>query len=44
LAELGFECRALYLLGKQSTTWSTLLALFALAIFDIGSHFMPKLA
>jgi hypothetical protein len=30
-----------YLLGRHSTTWAILLALLALAIFEIGSCFMP---
>jgi hypothetical protein len=34
----GFELRALPLLGRCSTTWAMLPALFALVIFQIGSH------
>jgi hypothetical protein len=32
-----------HLLGRSSTAWATLLALFAL-ILEIGSHFLPRLA
>jgi hypothetical protein len=34
---LGFELRALGLLGRCSTTWATLPALFV-GIFEMGSH------
>jgi hypothetical protein len=34
---------ALCLLDKRATTWATLPALFVLIIFEIGSHFIPRL-
>jgi hypothetical protein len=37
---LGFEIRVSHLLGWQSVTS----AFFALAVLDIGSHFLPRLA
>jgi hypothetical protein len=40
----GVEFRVLHLLGRNSTTWTTLPAFFVFVIFDIGSCFMPKLA
>jgi hypothetical protein len=42
-AVLGIEL-ALCLLGRRSTTWASLPALFVLVIFEIGSHFIPRLA
>jgi hypothetical protein len=44
LTVLGIEVRALYLLGKCSTTQITLPALFALVTLEIGSCFKPGLA
>jgi hypothetical protein len=38
LALCRFELRALFLLGKHSTTWVTTLSLFVLGIFQIGPH------
>jgi hypothetical protein len=40
---LGFELRASHLVGSHSTTWAMLPPLFSLVIFDIGSHFLPRL-
>jgi hypothetical protein len=42
LPVLGVKLRAFHLLGRLFTTWVTLPALFAFAIFKIGSHFMPR--
>jgi hypothetical protein len=39
---LGFELRALYLLGRSSTAGTMPPALFALIILDIGSCFLPR--
>jgi hypothetical protein len=33
---------ALHLLGRHSTTWATLTALFALVIFEMGSCRVPR--
>jgi hypothetical protein len=38
LAVLGFELRALHLLGSWSTTLAITSALFALVVLEIGSH------
>jgi hypothetical protein len=38
---LGFELRALHLLGRLSSTWTTPLGLFALVIFERGSPCIP---
>jgi hypothetical protein len=35
---LGFEFRALSILGKYSTSWVTSSALFALVIFQVSFH------
>jgi hypothetical protein len=35
---MGFELRALVLLGRNSISWATPAALFVLGIFEIGSH------
>jgi hypothetical protein len=37
-----FELSVLHLLGWCSISWATLPALFALLIFGMGSHFMPR--
>jgi hypothetical protein len=42
LAVLGFEPRALHLLGRQSTGWAVPLALFALVNLEIGSCSLPR--
>jgi hypothetical protein len=41
LLVLGFELRASCLLYRYSTSWVMPLALFALVILEIGSHFLP---
>jgi hypothetical protein len=43
LVGLGFELKAIHLPGRPSTPWATPLALFALAVLMIRSHFLPKL-
>jgi hypothetical protein len=35
---LGFDLKASCLLGRYSTTWDTLPALFVLDIFEVGSR------
>jgi hypothetical protein len=43
-AILGIELRALYFLGRRSTTSASPSALYVLVIFEIGYFFMPGLA
>jgi hypothetical protein len=43
LVVLGFELRAVSLVGRCSISWATPLALFALAILEIRSYFLPRL-
>jgi hypothetical protein len=35
---VGFELRALYMLGRYSTTWTMPPSLFTLVVLGIGSH------
>jgi hypothetical protein len=39
---LGFELRALLLLGRCSTMWARLPAIFALITSETGPHFLPR--
>jgi hypothetical protein len=39
---LGYEVRALRLLGRCSTTWTMPPVLFVLVILGTGSHFLPR--